>query len=268
MPVFLFAFSLSGDINWQNFLISFVAIHLFLYPASNGFNSYFDKDEKSIGGLKSPPPVTKELYQAALVFDALAIGAGLLISWQFSLMLFIYGLVSKAYSHPGIRLKKLPVTSWLVIGIFQGFFTYLMSYIALNGVDLVELGRDHYLPAALSTIMLLGSYPMTQVYQHEEDKARGDITLSLRLGVLGTFHFTALVFTSSAALFIWYFITYLDIYVVVVYLSFMVPILLFFGTWYLRTRKDPSNADFRNTMVLNMISSTSLSAFFIVLRWI
>jgi 1,4-dihydroxy-2-naphthoate octaprenyltransferase len=48
-------------------------------------------------------------------------------------------------------------------------------------------------PALLSTCLLLGSYPMTQIYQHEEDARRGDKTFSLLLGIKETFIFTAVI---------------------------------------------------------------------------
>jgi hypothetical protein len=73
---FLFALAVSPNFTASQLLWSFVIIHLLLYPASNGYNSYFDKDEKSIGGLKNPPPVNKTLYYAALLLDALAIVLG------------------------------------------------------------------------------------------------------------------------------------------------------------------------------------------------
>ena len=111
LPVFLFSLAVSPNISSGPVLWTFIIIHFFLYPASNGFNSYFDKDEKSIGGLKHPPPVNKGLYYLSLLFDAIAIVLGvIIINIPFAILLFIYGLVSKAYSHPQIRLKKLPIT--------------------------------------------------------------------------------------------------------------------------------------------------------------
>jgi len=94
-----------------------------LYPASNGYNSYFDKDEKSIGGLKNPPPVNTSLYYFSILLDIAAIVIAFWkISLLFSIMLLIYGLISKAYSHPSVRLKKYPILGWLTVGIFQGSF--------------------------------------------------------------------------------------------------------------------------------------------------
>lgn len=196
LPVFLFALGAYPDIELQKALLVFFILHLLLYPASNGYNSYFDKDEGSIGGLKNPPKVSKELYYTSLVFDFFALAMGLLLSWQFAFMLLVYGLVSKAYSHPLVRLKKMPIIGWLAAGFFQGSFTFLMVLVGINGLSVNEFLQPIYLvPSLLSSLLLWGSYPMTQVYQHEEDANRGDQTLSLKLGIRGTFHFTALMFS-------------------------------------------------------------------------
>src|SRR6187431_1320558 len=127
LPVFLFSLSVSPNITEKTLLWTFLIVHIFLYPASNGYNSYFDKDEKSIGGLKNPPPVNKGLYYLSLTFDVIALVLGYVkINLTFTIMLLVYGLISKAYSHPSVRLKKYPVVSWVVVGLFQGLFTFMM----------------------------------------------------------------------------------------------------------------------------------------------
>src|SRR5690606_23257334 len=76
LPIFIFSLSLSPNMKGDLLLWTFIIIHFFLYPASNAFNSYFDKDEKSIGLLKHPPRVKKGLYYLALLFDTVAILLG------------------------------------------------------------------------------------------------------------------------------------------------------------------------------------------------
>ena len=111
MPVFFFALALTPNLNEGRLLLVFLALHLFLYPSSNGYNSYFDRDEEAIGGLKFPPKVTPDLYWVAQAFFAIALILGFLIRWQIASMLAVYGLVSMAYSHPSIRIKKYPWAS-------------------------------------------------------------------------------------------------------------------------------------------------------------
>lgn len=266
LPIFLFALSITQPENWLRVGLVFFILHFLLYPASNGYNSYFDKDEGSIGGLEKPPPVNKELYGVALLLDSLAIILGLLINWQFATMLLMYGLVSKAYSHPFVRLKKYAIGSWFVAGFFQGCFTWLMAYMGIHDLGVIDILKPSIvLPAFLSSLMLWGSYPMTQIYQHEEDMQRGDITLSYKLGKLGTFHFTALVFAFSAIGFFLYYQYFFSSWHGVVYIAFLLPILLYFFYWYWQVRQDEAKADFKSTMRLNMISGLSLNLFFTLL---
>ncbi len=265
MPVYIFALGISPNFTESRLLWSFVIIHLFLYPASNGFNSYFDKDEKSIGGLKNPPPVNKGLYYLSLLFDGIAIVLGFLkIGLLFALLLLFYGLVSKAYSHPYVRLKKFPIGGWLTVGIFQGFFTFLMCYVGINDFGVENLMNARILiPATLSSIILLGTYPMTQVYQHEEDAKRGDRTISLMLGIRGTFIFVLIIFTLAAAGYVWYFYSFYELRYGLIFLMSLSPVVIFFLVWFFLVLKNPAKANFSNTMWLNFLSALCLNGFFI-----
>ncbi len=265
LPVYLFAVSVSPNITEKRLLWVFAILHLMLYPASNGFNSYFDKDEKSIGGLKHPPPVEKGLYWISLLLDLIAVIAGFLqIGLLFAMMLLIYGLVSKAYSHPSIRLKKYAITSWVITGLFQGAFTFMMCYVGINQFGVENLLQPKVaFAAALTTVMLWANYPMTQVYQHEEDAKHGDMTMSRMLGVRGTFYFAGIFFAITAAGFVLLFRKYFYAYYGLIFLVALSPVVLYFTFWFLKVLKDPSQADFRHTMRLNFISATCLIFFFI-----
>ena len=265
MPVYFFALGISPNFGESRLLWSWLIIHLFLYPASNGYNSYFDKDEKSIGGLKNPPPVNRGLYYLSLLFDLVAILLGfLMISPLFAVLLLFYGLVSKAYSHPSVRLKKFPIAGWLVVGIFQGFFTFLMCYVGINDFEIENLLHARVLiPATLSTIILLGTYPMTQVYQHEEDAKRGDRTISLLLGVKGTFTFVLIIFTLAAAGYVWYFYSFYELRYGIAFLIFLTPVVIYFLIWFLLVLQNSAKANFTFTMWLNFLSALCLNGFFI-----
>jgi 1,4-dihydroxy-2-naphthoate octaprenyltransferase len=265
MPVYLFALGISPNFTEKSLLWSFLIIHLLLYPASNGYNSYFDKDEKSIGGLRNPPSVSKNLFYISLILDLIAIIlAYVKISLLFATMILIYGLVSKAYSHPMIRLKKYPIIGWLTVGIFQGFFTFLMSYVAINNFEIENLLKAKVLiPASLSSLILLGSYPMTQIYQHQEDAKHGDKTISMLLGIKGTFIFVQTVFAFAALGYFLYFKSFHDANYGLTFLISLLPVVLFFMWWYVRSFNDISRVNYSNTMWLNFISATCLNGFFI-----
>jgi 1,4-dihydroxy-2-naphthoate octaprenyltransferase len=267
LPVFLFSLCVSPNFTEKSLLWTFLIIHLFLYPASNGYNSYFDKDEKSIGGLKNPPPVNKGLYYLSLLFDLIAVITGfIMINLQFAIMLFIYGLVSKAYSHPSIRLKKYAISSWLIAGLFQGLFTFMMCYVGINNYPIETAMQGSVISGGLlSTLMLWANYPMTQIYQHEEDTKRGDKTLSVLLGIKGTFYFVGAVFGLVTIAFIIFFNHFFSSKYSIIFLFALSPVVIFFVFWFLKVLKDENHADHKNTMRLNFISATFLNAFFIYL---
>jgi len=265
LPVYLFALGISPNFYGSQLIWSFAIIHFMLYPASNGFNSYFDKDEKSIGGLKNPPPVNTSLYYLSLLLDVAAIViAYWKINFLFSIMILIYGLVSKAYSHPSIRLKRYPIIGWVTVGIFQGSFAFLMCYVGINSFEMESLMQSKIIiPALLSTVMLLGNYPMTQVYQHEEDAKHGDKTMSMLLGIRGTFIFVQIVFAIAALGFVLYFNNFFSPQFSYAFLISLLPVVLFFMIWFYQVWKDNTKADHSKTMWLNFISATCLNSFFI-----
>jgi 1,4-dihydroxy-2-naphthoate octaprenyltransferase len=265
LPVFLFALALTPNHNGERMLLVFLSLHLFLYPSSNGYNSYYDKDEESIGGLKRPPKVSKDLLGWSLVFFGIALALGAWINWEFASMLGLYGLVSMAYSHPSIRLKKYPWISWAIAGLFQGYFTFSMAYAGLSNLGWEVLLKPHVLvPGFLTSLMLWGNYPLTQVYQHGEDARRGDRTLSLLLGIKGTFIFSALLFAGTTAAFIWYFLGKGQSHIVGYYLAAMAPIGLFFLLWMgFIFRESEKYATYSWAMGMNFLSAIALNAFFI-----
>ena len=264
LPVYLFAFGVAEGVHSIPAIGVFVVLHLLLYPASNGYNSYFDKDEESIGGLEQPPPVSRQLYIAANLLDIAAI----LIGWWLAGPLFagmaaFYSLVSRAYSHPSIRLKKYPFIGWWVAGFFQGFFTFAMVYVGITGEGLTQFWETKtVLAACLTTLLLWGSYPMTQIYQHNEDARRGDHTLSLLLGIKGTFIFTAAAFTIANIAFWIYFLEFHSLWAGLAFQLFLLPAFIYFIRWLSLAYHNDSAVTFKKAMYLNTISALSLNLFF------
>lgn len=263
MPVFWFAMSQTTTISTSKSIWLGIILHLLLYPASNAYNSYFDKDEGSIGGLEKPPAVDKKLFITAWIVDVIALVLTFVfISPLCCLALFIYGMVSKAYSHSAIRLKKYPFISWIVVGFFQGFFIYITVIQAITNVSINELLQVKYcFPALLSSMMLWAVYPITQVYQHKEDQKRGDKTLSIVLGIRGTFLFTMSVFGIAFTGFYLYF----SLHDFLLMLVMTTPTLVFFLNWLRKVWNHPQEANFKQTMWLNILASLGLNLFYITL---
>jgi len=263
MPVFWFAL-INIKPDFSKAILVFITLHLFVYPASNGYNSYFDHDEQSIGGLKNPPKVTRELWYLILVFDFLSILFSTVVSPAFAFMVFIYLLVSKAYSYDKIRLKKYPIIGALTVVIFQGFWTYLMVQVGVTTTSEIFY-KENFILAMVSSLFLLGSYPITQIYQHEEDRKHGDRSLSLFLGVNGTFLFSGVAFFIASILMIGFFLEALYFNFVLIYIIAMIPVNIYFFKWYSDYRKGKPVITFDRTMKLNAMSSLLLSLAFIIM---
>ncbi len=269
LPVFLFAVSQTPSSLFQldKFFIVFFILHGLVYPSSNGFNSFVDKDTGSIGGIKNPPLPPKELFLVTILMDLLAV----LISFffiDFTFCLLVSGCVfaSRAYSAKSIRLKKHPIFGFLVVFILQGGYTYLMVFYGITGQPLKEILNFSFLPILFSSFMLGGSYPLTQIYQHEQDKKSEDISLSILLGYQGTFIFCIISFIIANSLLFKYFYPN-DLFSFVVFQIGMFPIFIFFIWWFLQTWKNPNQANFKNTMKMNIISALSMNVTYIVIWW-
>lgn len=265
MPVFLLALSQVAEINVHHALISFLIIHLLVYPASNGYNSYIDKDTGSIGGIERPPQPTKTLFYVTVVMDLLALGLGAcLINGGFALCLLVYILASKAYSSSWIRLKKYALTGFLTVVIFQGAFTYYMSVAGITG-QLMPLDQAAIFILLACSFQIAGAYPLTQIYQHEQDKADGVITLSYRLGYRGTFFFTIVMFVACNVFYFLYFDHIHRVQQFYMVQLFFFPLVAYFMYWFYKVWKDAKHASFKYAMGMNLAAALCMNACFSVL---
>ncbi len=263
LPIFFSALYAVQPVN-NRILPVIIIFHLLLYPASNGFNSYFDKDTGPIGGLAVPPPVFLSLLYASLFLDLLAIVWAYLITPAFALMAFIYGAGSKLYSWDRVRIKKMPIVGWLWTGLGQGTFTFLAMAAVLGGRGFFSLDTATYAASILVTLFLLGVYPLTQVYQHEEDASRGDMTISRLAGIRGTFVLSSIFLALAMAGFLFWIFSVSGRVWAIVFLVLQLPSLVFFLRWTTQVFKDRKYANHRNAMGMNAVASSLVSMFFIV----
>lgn len=225
-----------------------------------------DRDTGSIGALKNPPPVTKAVYFSSVLLDFTGILLMLLIDVKMIFLMIIYIFVSKAYSWTGIRLKKYPVTGWLAVVIFQGAYTFFLVSIAAEKNISFNWFTMQKIEAMLLSTMLIGAYyPLTQIYQHEEDSSRGDFTISFKFGITGTFIFSATMFLISFILALHYFNTFYEIKQFYIFIFCLLPAIIFFLKWFIKTLKDKKEANFKNTMMMTFVSSTCLIVGFLIL---
>jgi 1,4-dihydroxy-2-naphthoate polyprenyltransferase len=262
LPVYLFALSQVEDVNWATALFVFLILHLLVYPSSNGYNSYMDKDETPIGGLKNPLQPTKELFYITVVMDAIAVVLSIFISFSFALGILLYILASRAYSYRRIRLKKYPVTGFLTVFIFQGAAIFFITYHAISNHKTLDVPM---LPCLISSLLIGALYPLTQVYQHQEDRKDGVISISYLLGKRGTFVFSMLLFLSATFLLFLRFKQSDELNHFYWYLLIMLPVVSFFLYWMIRVWKNERAADFTNSLLMNVVSTLCTTIYFIVL---
>ncbi len=264
LPVFLFAISQASALEvFQTFFV-FGILHLIIYPASNGYNSYMDEDTDSIGGLENPPPPPRLLFHTTLVMDVVGIIISIwLVNLAFGIMVLGYILASRAYSSRAIRLKKYPVISFLVVFIFQGGYTFIMVIVGCTSLSLMEILNSPLIyGAVIASLMIGGGYPLTQVYQHHSDAENGDRTLSMLLGYKGTFLFSIVLFgVATVCLFI-YFSYQQNINHFFLFQLFIVPLLIWFFIWMKKVWKGNEAANFKHTMLMNNISAICLNLFY------
>jgi len=262
LPVYLFALSRVAYTNWWRALLIFFILHLLVYPASNGYNSYMDRDQTSIGGIKNPLAPTLELYIVTLIMDIAAVCLSFIISRWFALGILLYILASRAYSFRGIRLKKYPFAGYLTVVLFQGAVTYWLVYHGCHQPTTLQVPASGMLA---SSLLIGGFYPLTQVYQHDADAKDGVKSISSRLGYRGTFVFTAVVYSIAFAVLGYHFFSELDWNKFFVLATCMLPILVYFFIWARKVWKDVSAASFSNTMRMNLLASVCTNTGFLIL---
>ena len=261
MPVYWFALSQVIRPNIGRAMIIFFIIHVLIYPSSNGFNSYMDRDEGSIGGLKNPLPPTRQLLWVSLVMDLLALLLGIFISVYFVGATALYILASRAYSARSIRLKKYPVIGYLTVILCQGALIFFMVYHGSHPRNTLHVPPLGMLSA---TLLIGGFYPLTQIYQHEADAKDGVKTISSLLGVRGTFWFCTFMNLIAFAVLAYFFVFSLEIKEFALLTTCMLPILVYFMVWAIQVWRNPSRADFKHTMQMNAIASCCTSIGFIL----
>jgi 1,4-dihydroxy-2-naphthoate octaprenyltransferase len=267
MPVFWFALGQVGpeERDWRRALLIFVTLHLLVYPASNGYNSYMDRDSGPIGGLEHPLAPTRQLFKVTLAMDIVAVLLGLLLSWYVAAGLLTYILASRAYSYRRIRLKKYPILGWLTVAGCQGALIFFTVYQGIHrpGAHLASL-RVPVEAMIASSLLLGGFYPLTQIYQHEADRRDGVKTLSMVLGYRGSFIFAGLLYGIAFFILACYFLSTLQDKEFGALATCMLPVVVYFLIWAVRVWKDPSQANYAHSIRMNVLGSICLNVGFVL----
>ena len=262
LPIYLMALLTADSFDHAKAWAVFFVLHFLLYPAANGFNSFYDRDEESIGALKRPPTVTNDLLWFSLALDTAALIIAACVGWRFVAGCLIYSLAAKAYSWDKIRIKRFPFLGWLFAGCGQGTLTLLVVLSSVQGFSHSAFAAPRVLlPAAVASLFSLGMLPLMQVYQHREDSKRGCETISLRLGVRGTFYLSFFFMATAALVYYLYLCSHLGKGPALLFLACNIPAAVYFVGWFLAVRKDETSADFSHAMRMCIVAATGLNLF-------
>ncbi|MBK9301341.1 MAG: UbiA prenyltransferase family protein [Bacteroidetes bacterium] len=268
LPAFLFSYYFVDIPTPQPFTFGllFFILHFFVYPASNAYNSTQDRDEGSVGLIKNPLPIHNNLLMVTYVFDVLAILLAVWINGQTAILIAVYILASRLYSYRKIRLKQYPIIGFLTVFICQGALLFFIVQSAFNPDLCLHASFSNTLLPAFITSLFIGSmYPLSQIYQHEQDKRDGVKTISAMLGYRNTFLFSGVQFLLASILISYLFLKDAHWYALVVYGIFQMPIILFFLYWFYKVMLNNHEANYTNTMRMNIISALCMNLCFICL---
>lgn len=265
-PIFLWGYFLAGARPDLDFWLAFVAFHLFLYGGMTAFNSYYDRDEGPVGGLIKPPPVRPELLYFSLIVQSLGMILAALVNLSFLLIyVTLFGL-GIAYSLPGIRLKGQALAGLVTVGLGQGVLASLGGWVAAKpNVTLLE--AVDWLGILAVTLITAGFYPLTQIYQIDEDRARGDLTFAAWAGPRGTFFF-AITIQGVAILLLAYVMNRLlgppQALIVAIFYGFLLAAMIHWAYSFDRARV---LYNYRRVMIINGLTSLGFAGFLAIHLW-
>jgi len=172
---------------------------IFLNGGTLAINSVFDKDEGDIGYLNAPPPLPRHL----LAFSVALLAGGQLLAFAlppaFRVAYAICFVLSILYSVPPFRFKAVAGVDWVINMWGFGTLTPFAGWAATGR----PLDAGHALVLLAFCPLFAGLYPLTQLYQMEEDRRRGDRTLALLLGLRASLGVAIACTALAFALFGW-----------------------------------------------------------------
>ncbi len=142
-------------------------------------NSAFDRDVGDVGGMHLPPPPPRHLAGYGLVVMLIGQAALSAVDARAAMLYAVCILLSVAYSVPPIRLKRVPGVDLAVNVLGFGVLSPLAGWMLLRA----PLTRAGLASIAGIGLMMAALYPLTQIYQIDEDRERGDHTFAQRLGI-------------------------------------------------------------------------------------
>ena len=199
---YVLAVGLTGVVRgawWPQALLALTVWVIFLNGGTLAINSVFDRDEGDIGYLVAPPPLPRHLLGFSL---ALLVGGQVLalaLPPQFQLAYAACFVLSIVYSVPPFRFKAVAGVDWVINMVGFGTLTPFAAWAATRR----PLDVGHALILLAFCPLFAGLYPLTQLYQFDEDRRRGDRTFALILGIRASLALAIGCVLAAFGLFAW-----------------------------------------------------------------
>ncbi|MEK6888076.1 MAG: UbiA family prenyltransferase [Candidatus Aenigmatarchaeota archaeon] len=169
---------LVAQVNFQFIVIVALASQLLLWAGVTLFNSYYDKDDKPVAGLKNPPKITNSILYGSLFFKIVSLILALFVNKIFLFITVFIIFLSVLYSHKKFRFKSNGFIA-LLFNFIAGFITFLSSS-SIKGSGLLD--KNIIFGSISAGLFLVSIYLMMQIHQTKDDKNRGDVSYIMMFG--------------------------------------------------------------------------------------
>lgn len=201
--------------------------------------------------------MTRWMHSVSLGFMFAGWAWAATIGWGYFLIFGLSLLLFWLYSTPHARWKGDPILSVAAIGVSTGTNSVLLGFWAAGGV----FSWSIMLGVIGAGFMLLSLYPVSQVYQSEEDKKRGDITFFRRYGLKGVQRFFTVNFFSGLCLVS---LSLFDFYRYPAMVLFILGLLTFFTLQRFVSNLKGSEIEYRDVMNIKLFASLSFVLFLLI----
>ena len=166
------------QVSWKAASLGWFIFVVLMNGGTLAINSAFDNDQGDIGYLRQPPKPPRFLLHVSALMLTASLLLGFLLPPVFAWSNAVCVMMAVFYSVPPIRLKARAGWDMVINCLGFGLLTPMAGW-GLTGIPL----STAFVHVTIGFACLFGAlYPMTQIYQIEEDRARGDRTLVIKLG--------------------------------------------------------------------------------------
>lgn len=140
-----------------------------------------------------------------------------------------------------------------------------MAFSAINDLSIKIFTLNNIICMTVASLFIGGVYPLTQIYQHDADQRDGVISLSYKLGYTGTFVFSAILFSMATLFLYYYFNLKHQLIAILLFAILMLPVVIKLSLWFNKVLINAKHADFENTMMMNLLTSSCMNMYLLVL---